>query len=91
MRREGCKDGCFWTTYLQVLLPRQFALVCHSVNMEWCVKENHVAVIILYSCGKSYSQIVELLKPFKTLRMFVCPSNFMKNSGGLKTGLGQDA
>jgi len=30
---------------LQVLVPRQFALVCHSVKMVWGVKENHVAVI----------------------------------------------
>jgi len=29
---------------LQVLVLRQFALVCHSLNMEWGVKENHVAV-----------------------------------------------
>jgi len=32
---------------LQVLVPRQFARVCHSVTMEWGVKENHVAVIEL--------------------------------------------
>jgi len=23
---------------LQVFVPRQFALICHSVNMEWGVK-----------------------------------------------------
>jgi len=27
---------------LQIFVPRQFARVCHSVNMEWGVKENHV-------------------------------------------------
>ena len=56
---------------LQVLVPRQFARVCHSVNMEWGVKENHVAVIALYNCGKSHSQIFELLKPLKILRMII--------------------
>jgi hypothetical protein len=50
---------------LQVLVPRQFALVCHSVNMEWGVKESHVAVIALHNCGKSSSQIFKLLKPLK--------------------------
>jgi len=56
---------------LQVLVPRQFAVICHSVNMEWGVKENHVAVIALHKCGKSYSQIFKLLKPLKILRMFI--------------------
>jgi len=32
----------FGLLFLQVLVPRQFARVCHSVNMEWGVKENHV-------------------------------------------------
>jgi hypothetical protein len=31
--------------------------------MEWGVKEHHVAVIALHNCGKSQSQIFELLKP----------------------------
>jgi len=39
--------------------------------MEWGVKENHVAVIVHHICRKSYSQIFELLKPLKILRMFV--------------------
>ena len=56
---------------LQVLAPRQFALVCHSVNMEWGVKANHVAVIALHNWGKSHSQIFELLTPLKILQMFV--------------------
>jgi len=42
---------------LQVFVPRQFVRVCHSINMECGVKENHVAVIALHSCGKSNSQI----------------------------------
>ena len=29
---------------LQILVPRQFARVCHSINMDLGVKENHVAV-----------------------------------------------
>jgi len=52
----------FGVLSLQVLVPRQFARVCHSVNMKWGVKENHVAVIALHKCGKSYSQIFKLLK-----------------------------
>ena len=47
-----------------VHVPRQFACVCHSFNMEWCVKENHVAVIALHNCGKSHSQIFTL-KPIE--------------------------
>jgi len=56
---------------LQIFVPRQFARVCHSVNMEWGVKENHVAVTALHYCGKSYSQIFELLKPLKISLMFI--------------------
>jgi len=56
---------------LQVLVPRQFARVCHSINIEWGVKENHVAVIALHNCGKSYPQIFKLLKPLKILRLFI--------------------
>jgi len=56
---------------LQVLVPRQFALVCHNVNMQWGVKENHVAVTALHNCGKSYSQIFKLLKLLKISQMFI--------------------
>ena len=56
---------------LQVLVPRLFARVCHSLNMERGVKENHVAVTALHNCGKSYSQIFELLKPLKISQMFI--------------------
>jgi hypothetical protein len=52
---------------LQVLVPRQFARIYHSVNMEWGVKENHAAVIALHNCVKFHSQIFELLKPLKIL------------------------
>ena len=38
---------------LQVLAPRQIACVCHSVNMEWGVMENHVAVIALHNWGEN--------------------------------------
>jgi hypothetical protein len=38
MRLEVCTDGCFGLLSLQVLVTRQFALVCHSVNMELGVK-----------------------------------------------------
>jgi hypothetical protein len=39
----------FGLLFLQVLLPRQFARICHSVNVEWGVKENYVAVIDLHN------------------------------------------
>jgi hypothetical protein len=39
--------------------------------MEWGVKENYVAVTALRNCGKSYSQIFELLKPLKISRMLI--------------------
>ena len=60
--------AAFGLLSLQVLVPRQFALICHSINIEWGVKENHVAVIALHNCRKSYSQIFKLLKP---LKMFI--------------------
>jgi hypothetical protein len=59
---------------LQVLVPRQFALVCHSVNREWGVKYNHEAVIALPNCEKSHSQISKLLKPLKISHMFIHPA-----------------
>ena len=49
-------------------MPRQFAHVCRSVNMEWGFKENRVVVIVLHKCGKLDSQIFELLKPLKISR-----------------------
>jgi len=45
--------------------------VCHSVNMESGVKENHAAVIVLHNCWTSYSQIFELFKTTEILRMFI--------------------
>jgi len=59
---------------LQVLVPRQFALICHSVNMEWGAKYNHEAVIVLPNCKKSHSQILKLLKPLKISQMFIYPA-----------------
>jgi hypothetical protein len=77
---------------LQVLVLRQFAHVSHSVNMEWGFKENNVAVIALHKCGKSDSQIFKLLKPLKIREISsIRQLNVIRNSGGLKTGLGQDA
>jgi hypothetical protein len=40
--------------------------------MELGAKINHVIAIALHNCGKSYSQIFELLKPLKISRMFIC-------------------
>jgi len=58
---------------VQVLVPRQFARVCHSVSMELGVMESHVAVSVLHNCGKYHSEIFEqLLKPLKIWGMFVC-------------------
>jgi hypothetical protein len=73
---------------LQILVPRQFVRVCHKVNMEWGVMENHSAVIALHNCGKYYSQIFELLK---LLKISIRQLNTMRNSGRLMTGLSQDA
>jgi hypothetical protein len=59
-RQQGkrvARMGVFGLLSLQVLVPRQFVRVCHSVNMEWGVKKYHVAVIAIYNCGKTYSQI----------------------------------
>ena len=72
MKWDGCKDGCFFGLLsLQVLVPRQFACVCHSVKMEWSVKKNHVTVIALHNCRKSHYQIFKLLKPLTISWMFI--------------------
>jgi hypothetical protein len=73
---------------LQILVPRQFARVCHSVNMKRDVNLNHVVVTALHNYGKSYSQIFKLLKP---LKISIRQLNIMRNSGGLMTRLSQDA
>lgn len=39
--------------------------------MEWGIKENRVAVIALFKCGKSESEIYKLLKNLKISRMFI--------------------
>jgi len=39
--------------------------------MKWGVKEYHVAVTALHNCGKSHSQIFELLKLSKISRKFL--------------------
>jgi len=52
-------------------MPWQFANISRSVNTEWDIKENRVAVIALHKCGKSDSQIFEFLKPLKISRNFV--------------------
>ena len=76
---------------LQVLVQRQFAHICHNVNMEWSVQENHVAVIALHKCGKSDSQFFKLLKPVKISRNFVYRAiNRCKERCDVNTGLGQD-
>jgi ribosomal protein S17 len=56
---------------LQVLVPKQLAHVSCSANMEWGFKETRLAVTVLHKCGKSDSQIFELLKPLKISRNFV--------------------
>jgi len=51
-------------------VPKQFAHVSRSVNMEWSFNENRVVVIALQKCGKSDSQIFKLLKPLKISQNF---------------------
>ena len=62
----------FGLLIFQVLVPRQFAHVSRSVNMEWGFKENRVAVTAVHKCGKSDSVILKLLKPLEVSRNFVC-------------------
>jgi len=64
MRREGCEDGFWWATVPSGTCAKAVC-ICHSVNMEWGVKENRVAVITFHNCVKSHSQIFELGKPLK--------------------------
>jgi len=75
-----------------VLVPRLFARICHSVNMEWGVKESHVALIDLHNLENP----ILTFQTFKTIEnfaeySFIGQLNIIRNSGGLKTGLGQDA
>ena len=44
------------------LLQHRRGVACH---------ENHMAVIALHNCGKSYSQIFKLLKPLTVSRMYI--------------------
>ena len=61
----------FGLLILQGLVPRQFAHVWHSVNMEWGFKVARVPVTDLQKCGKWDSQIFKLLKTLKISRNFV--------------------
>jgi len=77
----------------QVLVPRHFAHICHIVNMQWGFKENHVAVTALHKCGKiifSNFQTLGTIENFREIS-FIGQLNVIRNSGVLKTGLGQDA
>jgi hypothetical protein len=56
--------------------------------MEWDFKENCVAVIALHKYGKSDSHIFILLKPLKISS--IGQLDVIRNSGILKTGLGQE-
>lgn len=77
---------------LEVLVPRQLVCLCCSVNIEWSVRVDHVAVIALHICRKFHSQIFSPLKPLTILWMFMCQVNKLyKEIRSLKTGLGQDA
>jgi len=71
MRRKVSKVDYFWTIVPSGTVPRQFARVSRSVNMEWGVKENRVAVTVFHKRGKSDSQIFKLLKPLQISRNFV--------------------
>jgi hypothetical protein len=55
----------------QVLVPRQFVRVCHSVNMKYGVQENNVAVTPLHNCGKCCSQFLDILQRLKISHMFI--------------------
>ena len=77
---------------LQVLVPRQFPRVCHSVNMECGVRGNHVAVVTLHNCGKFYYESSNSKSHLKFCKYSsIGQLNLMRNSGGLNTGLNQDA
>jgi len=60
--------------------------------MEWGFKEKHVAVIALHIRGKirfSNFQTLETIENFAKI-LSIGQLNVIRNSGGLKTGLGQD-
>jgi len=54
---------------LRVLVPRQFARVSHSVNIECGVKENHVAVIALHKIPFSNFQTLKTTENFVNVHL----------------------
>ena len=76
---------------LHVLVPRQFAVVCQSINMEWGVRENHVDEIALHNWEHSHSQIFKLLKPLKISWMYIfwaikCYEELLRVEGRAQSG-----
>ena len=56
---------------LQVVVPRQFARVCHSVNIQCGVEGKKCGCHCPSQLQQIYSQIFEPLKPLKILRMYI--------------------
>jgi len=52
-----------------VLVPSLFARICHSVNMEWGVKESHAVVIALHNLENSILkfQTLETIENFANI------------------------
>ena len=75
---------------LQVLVPRQFAHVCRSVNIEWGFNANRVAVIAFHKTRFSKFQTLKNHWKFREI-LYVGQLNVIRNSGVLKTGLNQEA
>jgi len=90
MRREGCKDGCFCTTVSSGTFAKA---VCSSLSQR-----QHGLRCQGKPCGCDCpSQLWKILfSKFLTLKIIenfanVRLLNVMRNSGGLKTGVKQDA
>jgi len=71
MRGNGSNGGYIWAIDPSRNCAKAVCSRLSQCNVEWGFKENRVAVIALNKCGKSDSQIFELLKPLEISRKYV--------------------
>ena len=53
------------------MIPSQFENILQSVKMEWGEREDRVAVVALYRCGKKPKEIFNFRKPLDITIRFI--------------------
>ena len=53
------------------MIPRQFENILQSVKMQRGEREDRIAVVALYRCGKKRKEIFNLLKPLNIIIRFI--------------------